>query len=67
MAVSQPTIKSDLLALYNDARSSPMSEEEFADRMATIIRDAILSADVTGTATGVESGTSTAPVTGDLQ
>ena len=67
MAVSQPTIKSDLLALYNDARSSPMSEEEFADRMATIIRDAILSADVVGTATDVESGTSTAPVTGDLQ
>ena len=67
MAVSQPTIKSDLLALYNDARSSPMSEEEFADRMATIIRDAILSADVEGTATAVESGTSTAPVTGDLQ
>ena len=46
MAVVKDTIKSALMALYNDANSSPMSAETFADNMAGIIKDAILSADV---------------------
>lgn len=65
MAVVQSVIKTALKQLYDDARAAPMDEDEFADRMATIIRNAILSADVTssGSATGVQTGPSIAPVT----
>jgi hypothetical protein len=65
VAVVKATIKSQLLSLYNEAKTAPMTEDEFADGMADIIRAAILSADVasTGTATAVQSGPSTAPVT----
>lgn len=66
MPVSQPAIKAQLLTLYNEMKASEFTEEQFADRMATIIKDAILSATVTGTASGVQSGGSTAPVTGGL-
>jgi len=59
MAVSQPTIKAVLKTLYDDAKSTPMTEDEFADRMATIIADAVQSGDVVG----VQSGGSTIPVT----
>jgi len=60
MAVVQSDIKSDLLALYNDAKSGKMSESDFADEMATIIRDAILSADVNVTSvSGVTPGNGT--------
>ena len=52
MAVSQPAIKTALKTLYDDAKSSPMSDDTFADRMATIIKDAIISADVATTVTG---------------
>ena len=55
MSVSQPTIKSDLLALYNYARNNKMTEEEFADEMATIIKNAIISAVATGTDSGGDS------------
>lgn len=41
MAVVQADIKADLLQLYNDAKAAPMTEDTFADRMATIIADAI--------------------------
>jgi len=68
MAVVQSDIKSDLLALYNDAKSGKMSESDFADEMATIIRDAILSADVNVTSvSGVTTGNGTSgPGTGTL-
>lgn len=46
MAVIQADIKSALLSLYNSAKSGSMSESDFADGMATIIKDAILTADV---------------------
>lgn len=52
MAVVQADIKADLLELYNDAKAAPMTEDTFAGRMATIIADAILSADVTTTVEG---------------
>ena len=70
MAVSQPVIKSDLLDLYDDAEIDPgISKEDFADRMATIIKDAILSADINpaiSTANGVTPGGANVPVTGKL-
>lgn len=59
MAVSQPTIKAALKTLYDDAKSSPMSEDDFADRMATIIANAVTSGEVVG----VEPGPSTISVT----
>lgn len=46
MAVIQADIKSALLSLYGAAKSGSMSESDFADTMATIITNAILSADV---------------------
>ena len=46
MPVVQATIKSALEALYATAKASPMTESDFADGMATIIRDTILTATV---------------------
>jgi signal recognition particle GTPase len=68
MAVVQSDIKADLLALYNSAKQNKMSEEDFADQMATIIRDAILSADVNVTSvSAVQPGTGTSgPGSGSL-
>lgn len=68
MAVSQPVIKAALLALYNDAKSSAMTETDFADQMATIIKNAITSGTVNSgitvqvdpvTGTGATTGTGT--------
>ena len=57
MAVVKATIKASLLALYNQARTSEMTEDEFADEMETIIRAAILSATVSVTSvSGVTTG-----------
>ena len=57
MAVVKATIKSSLLALYNSAKSSKMTEDAFADTMADIIRSAILSATVNVTSvSGVTTG-----------
>ena len=44
MAVVKATIKSALVALYTSAEASSMTKEDFADEMADIIKDAILSA-----------------------
>jgi hypothetical protein len=46
MAVVKAAIKSELEALYAAAKSGAMSEADFADGMADIIKNAILSADV---------------------
>lgn len=70
MAVVKATIKTELLALYNQAKTTEMSESDFADSMADIIKDAILSAEIdsaTSTATGVTTGLSSVPVTGGLK
>jgi hypothetical protein len=66
MAVVQATIKASLVELYNSAKENAMTEADFADGMATIIREAILSAQVTGTATGAMAGGPGVPVTGGL-
>ena len=69
MAVVKATIKSQLLALYNSAKSSPMTEDQFADTMADIIRSAILSATVnSGIAVQVtpSTGTGSTTATGSL-
>lgn len=58
MAVVKATIKDELIVLYNAAKSDEMTESEFADGMADIIRNAILSATVT--VSGVQSGGSNA-------
>lgn len=46
MAVVKATIKAALIALYTSAEASSMTKEDFADEMADIIRDAILSGTV---------------------
>ena len=61
MAVVKATIKAALLALYNDSKSSKMTEDAFADEMADIIKDAITSGSVS--VTGVQAGGGTAPGT----
>ena len=58
MPVVQATIKSALEALYTISKASPMTEADFADGLATIISDAILSANVKiGTAVEVVPAT----------
>ena len=65
MAVVKATIKSALLSLYNSAKSGEMSESDFADGMADVIRNAILSAQVnSGIAVQVSTGTGTGATTG---
>ena len=49
MPVVKATIKAALVALYTSAEASSMTREDFADEMAEIIRDAILSATITVT------------------
>lgn len=69
MAVVKATIKSSLLTLYNSAKNNEMTEDEFADGMADIIRNAILSATVnSGIAVQVSTSTGTGATTstGDL-
>jgi len=66
MATSHATIKAALLGIYNSAKATSMSEDSFADQMATVIQDAILSADLDGTATGAQTGGPGVPVVGSL-
>jgi hypothetical protein len=66
MAVNKAVIESDLNSLYVDCTTGGgLTKEQFADRMATIIKDAILSADVN---TNLTPGTATAtdPISGAL-
>ncbi len=60
MAVSQAAIKADILALGEDMRETEYTESEYADEMATIIHDAILTADVQSGIPVSVTGTSTA-------
>ncbi|NIA28344.1 MAG: hypothetical protein GWP06_00350 [Actinobacteria bacterium] len=46
MPTNHATIKAALLSLYNTAKTAEMSETDFADGMATIIQNAILSGEV---------------------
>lgn len=64
MAVVQATIKASLLALYTNMKTTEYTEEQFANEMATIIRDAILSANVqAGIAVQVTPATGTGATT----
>lgn len=66
MAVSKSAIKSALLSLYAQCETGDgIDADAFADGMADIIRNAILSADV---ATNLTPGTATAtdPISGAL-
>jgi len=61
MAVVETTISSALQVLYASAKTTPMTEADFADEMAKIIADAIKSGDVNaGTFVDAESR----PITG---
>jgi len=63
MAVSKPNIKAALEALYTAASTGAgITPEAFADEMAEIIKDAILSADVNTNLTAATANvTTTAP------
>lgn len=70
MAVVQADIKADLVQLAADMKASELSDDAWADKLATIIKDAILSAeidDLTTTANGVTVGGASVPVTGGLK
>jgi translation initiation factor 2 alpha subunit (eIF-2alpha) len=47
MALSQPALKQNLLSLFNLMKQTEMSEEDYADRLATIINNHIKTATVT--------------------
>ena len=66
MATSHTAIKAALLAIYTTAESSEMDKDTFADNMATVIQDAILSADVDVITPNVSGGGATRPGTGGL-
>jgi hypothetical protein len=66
MAVVQATIKAALDVLSTNMKTAPMSDSDYNDAMAGIIRNAILSATVSGTATGAVGGGSGVPITGGL-
>jgi hypothetical protein len=66
MAVVQATIKTALDVLSATMEAAPMSDSDYNNALAGIIRNAILSATVTGTATGALSGGPGVPVTGSL-
>jgi hypothetical protein len=64
MALAQPALKTNLLTLFNLMKTQEMSEEDFANNLATIITDYIKTAQVTTTVTvatpsGPGSGTGT--------
>ena len=66
MAVVQATIKAALDALSVTMETAPMSDSDYNNALAGIIRNAILSATVSGTATGAMAGGTGVPVTGGL-
>lgn len=44
--MSESTLASNLLALFNSMKQSPMSEKDYADNLAKIITDHIKTAEV---------------------
>ncbi|MCP3685802.1 MAG: hypothetical protein GY861_24400 [bacterium] len=68
MAVVQATIKAELNAIYAQM-SNPgdiKSEDWFADQMATVIRNAILSASIITSTPGAQTGPTTLPGIGTI-
>ena len=67
MAETQATIKAALLAIYNSAKASAMTEDTFADQMATAIFNAIAGGLVYKGVWNCSGGTyPTGPATGDF-
>jgi len=71
MALVEATLRRDMLALFRDMRAAPMTEEEYAGRMAGIITGYIRTATVTvnpgiAVATPAGAGSTTSPGTGRL-
>ena len=71
MALVKAALKANILKLLNNARQSEMTENEFADGLAEIINNHILTATVTvhpgiPVATPVGPGATSAPGTGRL-
>lgn len=75
MAMSSATlkaaIKARLLTLFNDMRTTEYTETQYADALAGIIAEETVShiqsnAAIAGTATAVQPGVGTAPVTGTV-
>jgi len=62
ISTAKASIKSELLALNATMKINEMSDNDYADAMADIIKNAIDRASGTGTATAVQPGTGTAPV-----
>lgn len=57
MAINHPTDKSALKSLFTEMKSKEMTDDECADKFATIIENIALS--MTVTVAGVQSGGST--------
>jgi hypothetical protein len=71
MALSEASLKSSLLSLFNAMNSAPMSESDYAARLAKIINDHIKTAAVTvnpgiAVSTSGGGGSTTAPGSGSL-
>lgn len=68
MATSHAAIKVELQDMLDVLRSTGASniEDVYTDKMATIIQNAILSADLDGTAPNVQSGGTDRTLTGGL-
>jgi hypothetical protein len=71
MALSEASLKSSLLSLFNAMNAVPMSESDYAARLAKIINDHIKTAAVTvnpgiAVSTSGGGGATTAPGSGSL-
>jgi hypothetical protein len=71
MALVEASLKSSLLKLFNAMNAAPMSEEDYAAKLAGIINDHIKTATVTvkvgiAVSTPAGPGATSAPGTGSL-
>jgi translation initiation factor 2 alpha subunit (eIF-2alpha) len=71
MALEEATLKTNLLGLFNAMKKAPVSEEDYAAKLAKIINDHIKTAAVTveagiAVSTSGGGGVTTAPGAGSL-
>jgi hypothetical protein len=71
MALVEATLKANLLSLFNAMNSTPMSEADYAEKLAMIINEHIKTATVTvnpgiAVSTSGGGGATTAPGSGSL-
>ena len=72
MALVQSALKNKLLALFQSMKASPMSEEDYADKLAAIFDDHVKTADVVvepgiAVTTSAGAGSTSAPGKGSLK